>query len=121
MSATLIWDTVDARLLLQVHSISIWQDEPVPIVTLSWIEGFDDWQWDINKLVKINGIVSEENGTLWINREGTQLGERLCLLGDGTEINTQNANGESPLDWSGRLSTSENVIEREVQLCLDRR
>ena len=121
VSATLIWDTVDARLLLQVHSISIWADEPIPIVTLSWIEGFDDWQWEINKLVKINGIVSEENGTLWINREGTQLGERLCLLGDGTELTSQSAAGDSPLFWSGRLSTTENVIEREVQLCLDRR
>ena len=121
VSATLIWDTVDARLLLQVHSISIWQNEPVPIVTLSWLEGFDDWQWEINKLVKISGVVSEDNGTLWINREGTQMGEKLCLLGDGTEIATQNASIGTPLDWSGRLTTTEDVIERQVRLCLDRR
>ncbi|MBT4059325.1 MAG: hypothetical protein HOE69_03355 [Euryarchaeota archaeon] len=121
VSATLIWDSVDARLLLEVHSISIWENEVIPVVTLSWIEGFDDWQWDINKLVKINGVVTEENGTLWINREGSQLGERLCLMSDGTELAAQNASGASPLEWQGRLSTSENVIEREVQLCLDRR
>jgi len=121
VSATLIWDTVDARLLLQVHSISIWANEPIPVTTLAWTDGYDQWQWDINTLVKINGVVSEENGTLWINREGTQLGERLCLLGDGTEQATQEANGATPIFWEGRLSTQENVIEREVQLCLDRR
>ncbi len=121
VSATLIWDSVDARLLLQVHTMSIWVEEPIPVVTLAWTEGYDSWQWDINKLVKINGIVSEDNGTLWVNREGTQLGEKLCLLGDGTEMATQNATGQVPLDWSGRLTTQENVIEREVQLCIDRR
>ena len=121
VSATLIWDTVDARLLLQVHSITIWENEVIPVVTLAWTEGYDQWQWDINKWVKITGVVTEENGTLWINREGSEFGERLCLMGDGTEITTQNESGSTPLDWQGRLSTSENIIDREVQLCLDRR
>jgi hypothetical protein len=121
VTATLIWDTVDARLLLQVHHIEIDADEPVPIVALAWTEGFDDWQWDINKRVSINGIVKEVNGTLVIEREGTQVGEQLCLLGIGSELQTQTAAGGTPIDWEGRLTTLEDVTDRSVKLCLDRR
>ncbi len=121
VSATLIWDTVDARLLLQVHHIEIDADEPIHVVSLAWTDGFDDWQWDINKRVSINGIVKEVNGTLFIEREGTQVGERLCLLGIGSELQTQTAAGVAPIDWEGRLTTVEDVTDRSVKLCLDRR
>ncbi len=122
MSVTLVWDTVDARLLLQVHHIEIDADEPIPVVSLAWTDGFDDWQWDINKRVKISGIATNgSDGTLWIAREGSAIGERLCLLGDGSELAAQTAAGAQPIDWVGRLTTEENVADREVKLCLDRR
>ncbi len=121
VSATLIWDTVDARLLLQVHTFSIWQDEPIPVSTLAWVDGYDTWTWEVNKLVKITGIAVEDNGTYWIERDGSDLGERLCLLSDGTELTAQEAAGAASLDWTGRLTTSEDPMERSVNLCLDRR
>ena len=61
------------------------------------------------------------NGTLFIEREGTQVGERLCLLGIGSELQTQTAAGVAPIDWEGRLTTVEDVTDRSVKLCLDRR
>jgi len=121
INATVIWDTADARLILQVHAITLIGPTPNP-VTLSWTEGFDDWQWDINKRVKISGIATNgSDGTLWISREGSAIGERLCLLGDGSELAAQTEAGAQPLDWVGRLTTEENVADREVKLCLDRR
>ena len=44
--------------------------------------------------------------------------ERLCLVGDGTETSQQATAGE-PIQWIGRLETSENFVENEMRFCLN--
>ena len=60
--------------------------------------------------------VMDDSGDQWVERSGSD--ERLCLLGDGSETSQQAAVGE-PIEWIGRLETTENFVENEMRCCLN--
>ena len=64
----------------------------------------------------INGeAIMDEEGNQWIHRSGSD--ESVCLLGDGTE--SSQTEGQGPLDWTGRLSTTEDSVGNTMQFCID--
>ena len=84
---------------------------------LNWGDGYNSWRWDIGKLVQITGeAVMDEDGSQWISRSGSD--ERVCLLGDGTEASQQEQIGE-PIEWTGRLTMTEDSIGNSAQFCID--
>ena len=60
--------------------------------------------------------VMDEDGSQWISRSGSD--ERVCLLGDGTEASQQEQIGE-PIEWTGRLTMTEDSIGNSAQFCID--
>jgi len=42
----------------------------------------------------------------------------VCLLGDGTEASQQEQIGE-PIEWTGRLTMTEDSIGNSAQFCID--
>ncbi len=113
-NATIIWSESEGRVILEARSWTLGQ-APAP-TTLNWGDGYNSWKWDIGKLVVINGeAVMDEDGNQWIQRSGSD--ESVCLLGDGTE--SSQTEGQGPLDWTGRLSTTEDSVGNTMQFCID--
>ena len=118
VNATVIWDTADARVIIEARSMNLTGSTPSP-TALEWGGGFDAWRWDVGKRVSIHGIVNESaDGSLWIERSGSD--ERVCLLGDGTEA-SQLAGTNQTMEWIGRLVTTDDLKDNEAMFCLDRR
>ncbi len=114
-NATIIWSESEGRVILEARTWTL-GEAPNPN-RLNWGDGYNSWKWDIGKLVTINGEATmDEGGDQWIQRSGSD--ERVCLLGDGSETSQQESIGE-PLDWTGRLSTSEDSVGNTMQFCLD--
>ncbi len=118
VNATVIWDTADARVIIEARSMNLTGPTPTP-AALEWGGGFDSWRWEVGKRVSIHGVINESaDGSLWIERSGSS--ERLCLLGDGTEASQLAGNNET-LEWIGRLVTTDDLKDNEAMFCLDRR
>lgn len=114
-NATVLWSESEGRVILEARSWTL-GEAPDPSF-LNWGDGYNSWKWDIGKLVTIYGeAVMDEDGNQWIQRSGSN--ERMCLLGDGTEASQQESI-DGPIDWTGRLSTTEDAVENTMQFCID--
>ena len=114
-NATVLWSESEGRLVLEARSWLL-GEAPAPSV-LNWGDGYNSWKWDLGKLVQITGeAVMDEDGNQWISRSGSD--EQVCLLGDGTEASQQEQIGE-PIEWTGRLTMTEDSIGNSAQFCID--
>ena len=114
-NATVLWSESSGRIILEARSWTL-GDLPYPN-QLGWGDGYETWKWEIGNRVSIMGVVvMDDEGLQWIERSGTN--ERLCLIGDGTETSQQATAGE-PIQWIGRLETTENFVENEMRFCLN--
>ncbi|MDP6149440.1 MAG: hypothetical protein QF365_05655 [Candidatus Thalassarchaeaceae archaeon] len=114
-NATIIWSESEGRIILEARTWTL-GEAPDP-GRLNWGDGYNSWKWDIGRLVTITGEAEmDSDGEQWVYNSGTE--ERICLLGDGTEASQQESIGE-PIDWTGRLSTTEDSVGNTMQFCLD--
>ena len=114
-NATVIWSQSEGRIVLEARSWTL-GGTPYPS-QINWGDGYNSWKWEIGNRVSIMGIaVMDDSGDQWVERSGSE--ERLCLLGDGSETSQQAAVGE-PIEWIGRLETTENFVENEMRFCLN--
>ena len=114
-NATVLWSESEGRLILEARSWLL-GEAPAPSV-LNWGDGYNSWKWDLSKLVQITGeAIMDEDGNQWISRSGSD--EQVCLLGDGTEASQQEQIGE-PIEWTGRLTMTEDSIGNSAQFCID--
>ena len=120
LNATVVWNEEEARIILE--SSLFWAGAvDVPPEAFYWTGGWDEWTWQVNTLVTVNGELNQtNNGDLWLVASGGA--ERICLYDDaeGTALATgfdEGGNSTGPQVWTGRLIAISNA-NPGTQLCL---
>ena len=120
LNATVVWNEAEGRIVLE--SIQYWAGSvDVMPEMFSWTGGWDEWTWQVNTLVTVNGELNQtSNGDLWLFASGGT--EHLCLFDDaeGTALATgfdEGGNSTGPQVWTGRLIAISNA-NPGTQLCL---
>ena len=111
----------EGRIVLQVPLYAVGSVD-VPPEMFSWTGGWDEWTWQVNTLVGVNGELNQtSNGDLWVVASGGY--ERICLYdnAEGTALATgfdEGGNSTGPQYWGGRLIAIDNSGNPGTQLCL---
>ena len=119
-NATVLWNEAEGRIVLDVPLYAVGSVD-VPPEMFSWTGGWDEWTWQVNTLVSVNGELNQtSNGDLWLVASGGY--ERICLFDDaeGTALATgfdEGGNSTGPQVWAGRLIAISNA-NPGTQLCL---
>ena len=113
-NATVVWDEANARIVLEVPLYAV-GEVAIPPDGFAWGAGWEAWQWQLNTLVNVAGILNQtEDGDLWLVASGT--GNRMCLFDDGTALE-RGLDGGVML-WTGRLVAIDSPDDPGTQLCL---
>jgi hypothetical protein len=119
--ATVVWNEEEGRIILDVPQYYVGTVDILP-ETFSWSESWDEWTWQVNTLVNVNGELNQtSNGDLWLIASGTA--QRICLddNAEGTALETgfdQEGNSTGPRVWTGRLLAMDTSGNPGTQLCL---
>lgn len=103
-NVSVAWDDENMRAELLVHEYS--EGQKANPMNLLWSDGATNWGYDKNKIVRINGLAVEENGTWYLAEPGSDKKIRLqtvnnCIGLDELHVGTA-------MTWEGRLRQVED-------------
>ena len=98
-NVTVAWDDENMRAELLVHELT--EGEKTSPMNLLWSDGAIDWGYDKNKIVRINGLAVEENGTWFLSEPGSD--KRILLDAVNNCIGLDEIHVGTAMTWEGRL------------------
>ncbi len=98
-NVTVAWDDENMRAELLVHELT--EGEKTSPMNLLWSDGAIDWGYDKNKIVRINGLAVEENGTWFLSEPGSD--KRILLEAVNNCIGLDEIHVGTAMTWEGRL------------------
>ena len=104
-NVTIAWDDENMRAELLVHSLE--ECQKANPINLLWSDGAVDWVYDKNKIVRINGLAMEENGTWYLSEPGSD--KRILLDAVNNCIGLDELHLGTAMAWEGRLLQVEDA------------
>ena len=104
-NVTIAWDDENMRAELLVHSLE--EGQKANPMNLLWSDGAVDWGYDKNKIVRINGLAMEENGTWYLSEPGSD--KRILLDAVNNCIGLDELHLGTAMAWEGRLLQVEDA------------
>ena len=98
------WDDENMRAELLVHEYS--EGEKANPMNLLWSDGATNWGYDKNKIVRINGLAVEDNGTWYLSEPGSD--KRILLSTVNNCIGLDELHVGTAMTWEGRLRQVED-------------
>ena len=93
------------RAELLVHSLQ--EGQKASPMNLLWSDGAVDWGYDKNKIVRVNGLAMEENGTWYLSEPGSE--KRILLDAVNNCIGLDELHLGTAMAWEGRLLQVEDA------------
>ncbi|MDA8622885.1 hypothetical protein N9M06_01175 [Candidatus Poseidoniales archaeon] len=112
---TVSWDDENMRAELLIHDLS--EGEKMNPTTLLWSDGATQWGYDKNKVVRLNGLAVEENGTWFLSEPGSEKKVRLNALGNSIGLDELHLG--IAMTWEGRLLQIEDSQSMAVIYALE--
>jgi len=104
-NVTIAWDDENMRAELLVHSLE--EGQKASPMNLLWSDGAVDWGYDQNKIVRVNGLAMEENGTWYLSEPGSE--KRILLDAVNNCIGLDELHLGTAMAWEGRLLQVEDA------------
>ncbi len=104
-NVTVAWDDENMRAELLVHELT--EGEKANPMNLLWGDGAIDWGYDKNKIVRINGLAVEENGTWYLSEPGSD--KKILLSAVNNCIGLDELHLGTAMTWEGRLLQTEDA------------
>ncbi len=104
-NVTVAWDDENMRAELLVHELT--EGEKANPMNLLWGDGAIDWGYDKNKIVRINGLAVEENGTWFLSEPGSD--RKILLSAVNNCIGLDELHLGTAMTWEGRLLQVEDA------------
>ncbi|MBP66813.1 MAG: hypothetical protein CMA67_06105 [Euryarchaeota archaeon] len=104
-NVTVAWDDENMRAELLVHELT--EGEKANPMNLLWGDGAIDWGYDKNKIVRINGLALEENGTWFLSEPGSD--RKILLSAVNNCIGLDELHLGTAMTWEGRLLQVEDA------------
>ena len=98
-NVSVAWDDENMRAELLVHELT--EGEKTSPMNLLWSDGAIDWGYDKNKIVRINGLAVEDNGTWFLSEPGSD--KRILLDTVNNCIGLDEIHVGTAMTWEGRL------------------
>lgn len=112
---TVSWDDENMRAELLVHDLS--EGDKMNPTTLLWSDGATQWSYDKNKVVRLNGLAIEDNGTWFLSEPGSEKKVRLNALGNSIGLDELHLG--TAMTWEGRLLQIEDSQSMAVIYVLE--
>jgi len=112
---TVSWDDENMRAELLVHDLS--EGDKMNPTTLLWSDGATQWSYDKNKVVRLNGLAIEDNGTWFLSEPGSDKKVRLNALGNSIGLDELHLG--TAMTWEGRLLQIEDSQSMAVIYVLE--
>ena len=103
------------RAELLVHDLS--EGDKMNPTTLLWSDGATQWSYDKNKVVRLNGLAIEDNGTWFLSEPGSEKKVRLNALGNSIGLDELHLG--TAMTWEGRLLQIEDSQSMAVIYVLE--
>jgi hypothetical protein len=103
-NVSIAWDDENMRAELLVHEYS--EGQKTNPMNLLWSDGATNWGYDKNKIVRINGLASEDNGTWYLSEPGSD--KRILLQTVNNCIGLDELHVGTAMTWEGRLRQVED-------------
>ena len=103
-NVSVAWDDENMRAELLVHEYS--EGEKASPMNLLWSDGATNWGYDKNKIVRINGLAVEDNGTWYLSEPGSD--KRILLSTVNNCIGLDELHVGTAMTWEGRLRQVED-------------
>ena len=112
---TVSWDDENMRAELLIHDLT--EGDKMNPTTLLWSDGATQWGYDKNKVVRLNGLAIEENGTWFLSEPGSEKKVRLNALGNSIGLDELHLG--TAMTWEGRLLQVEDSKSMAVIYSLE--
>ena len=112
---TVSWDDENMRAELLIHGLT--EGDKMNPTTLLWSDGATQWGYDKNKVVRLNGLAVEENGTWFLTEPGSEKKVRLNALGNSIGLDELHLG--TAMTWEGRLLQVEDSDSMAVIYSLE--